>query len=69
MRFLKKKALKVMSNGASFSIFVSSLANKKNSQGFFEKDFNNMFTYLKHKDISLGLSSNKNALYRKKYLK
>lgn len=69
MRFLKKKALKVMSNGASFNITVSSLANKNNSQGFFEKDFNNMFTHLKHKDILLALNSNKNVLYRKKYLK
>ena len=65
MKFLKRKTLKILTNGAAtFKIYT----NLGHSIYFFEKDFNNTIIYFKYKRFSLNMNSSKNMFYRKKYL-
>lgn len=65
MKFLKRKALKISTNGAAtFKVYT----NLEHSIYFFEKDFNNTAIYLKYGNFLSNLDSSKNIFYRKKYL-
>lgn len=65
MKFLKRKALQVSTNGAAtFKIYT----NVEPSINFFEKDFNNTASCFKYPNFLLNPNSCKNIFYRKKHL-
>ena len=65
MQFLKRKTLKILTNGAAtFKIYT----NFENPIYFFKKDFNNTIIYFKYQNFLPNLNSSKNKFYRKKYL-
>lgn len=68
MKFVKKKVLKIMSNGASMKNAINSTFKSKRLCFFYEKDLNNTILYLKVKNISIHSTMAENTQYRKKYL-
>lgn len=65
MKYIQKKNLQIMSNGASYRHYLNSILTNQ-SYNFHKKDYNNLPIYLKNIDVNINVSEN--VQYRKKYL-
>lgn len=67
MKHMQKKTLQIMSNGASYRLYLNSIITNQ-LHNFHKKDYNNLPVYLKNINGGLNVSLNENVQFRKKYL-